>query len=72
MFRRLYNLNILNKRGFSCYYDKPLLFGPMFSSFFFSMIFSGINFNLITKSHITLMDKLNELKKDIKDIKNEK
>lgn len=64
--------NIKNIRFYSCSYnrDKPILFGPMFSSFFFGSVFT---FWLTVENRLTyhgLVKKIEELKSEIEDIKN--
>lgn len=60
------------KRSFSCNYNnynKPLLFGPMFSSFFFGTISTYILLGNIISSHNILKKELDDIKKEMKEKK---
>lgn len=67
-------LNRLNKvRSFSsCNYNKPVLFGPMFSSLFFGGFFA---FNIMSHNasfYTQLQEKINKLEKSINELKEAK
>lgn len=72
----MFSRNILkfkNVRKFSsCSYDKPFLFGPVFSSFFFGWLYTGILISNITKSHMILKTDIENLNKEIKEIRENK
>jgi hypothetical protein len=54
-----------NKRMFSCNYNEPMLFGPMFSSFFFGGVFTSMIMGTITSSHVAIKQDLDEIKKEL-------
>lgn len=59
---------VVGKRQFSsCQYEKPLLFGPMFSSFIFGALFSGF----INNQLIIIYQKQVEIHKEIKELRKE-
>ena len=63
-FKKLASSHTL-KRSFSCNYDKPFLFGPIFSTFFFGAINTYILMLNITSSHHILKKELEDIKKEI-------
>jgi hypothetical protein len=69
----MFSKNILkfkNVRKFSsCIYDKPFLFGPEFSTFFFGLLYTGFLMANITKSHMILKTEIENLNKEIKENK---
>ena len=71
MFQRILTNNILKRMGTrmysSCQYDKPMLFGPVFSSFFFGALFSGF----INNQLIIIYQKQNETHKELKEMRKE-
>jgi len=59
-----------NRRMFSCFYEKPLVFGPfvssLISSLFSGVLFTGLLMNTITESHNILKTDLEKIKEEIK------
>lgn len=71
MFQRIVRNNMLKRMSSrmysSCQYDKPMLFGPAFSSFFFGALFTG----LINNQLIIIYQKQNETHKELQETRKE-
>lgn len=71
MFQQILRNNMFKQMGTrmysSCQYDKPMLFGPAFSSFFFGALFFGF----INSQLIIIYQKQNETHKELKEMRKE-
>ena len=73
LFIRKFNYNkLFNKRSFSCRYNEPVLFGPMFSPLFFGGVYTFVISNIlleINRNIRVIYDKQMEDRKEIDKIK---
>lgn len=70
MFSRNFKNIFKNSRKYStCKYDEPFLFGPSFSSFFFGGIYTFFLVSNIRDSYYFIKNDTENLKKEIKEIK---
>ncbi len=69
-YRSLSKLKNVRKYS-SCNYDEPLVFGPMFSAFFFGGLYTGLLMGTVKSSHNILLEKLEKIDAQVKYINNE-
>jgi len=69
-FKRFKPQGYIGKRPFSCNYESPLLFGPMFSSFFFGGLYTSIILGHLHSLNADVKDRQIKIEKDLLDIKN--